>query len=237
MALEFLGFEAPTVSATLAIQQRRSLGFAAWALTNDPANARFALDLVKRMKKAARQARSKPGHAWDAYAEMAEGPGADRHEICCRRSGKRWGGRSRTTAIKPMRAGPSTSRSKRSGVHAIESDRARRRDVVLEFVLVGLPRGQRACPTTATTCRGSIRRRRRSPSSAICARARSTRGGMAPWATHADATSPSSPRPAETRRRRGAREVAGRSRRNAGAGPGAEPVLEVVQCRLSANAS
>jgi hypothetical protein len=72
LAMEFLGFEAPAVSAPLAQQQRRSLGFAAWALINDPANARFAMDLVKRMKAGARQARSKPGHAWDAYTGMAK---------------------------------------------------------------------------------------------------------------------------------------------------------------------
>src|SRR4029079_13443125 len=63
-AREFLGFESPKVSPPLALQQRRSLGFAAWALINDPENARFALDLVKKMKGTARQARSKPGHAW-----------------------------------------------------------------------------------------------------------------------------------------------------------------------------
>src|SRR5947209_2377467 len=72
LAMEFLGFGAPSVSVPIAVQQRRSLGFAAWALINDPKNARFALDLVKRMKKAGRQAKSKPGHAWDAYTEMAK---------------------------------------------------------------------------------------------------------------------------------------------------------------------
>src|SRR6266852_4187330 len=50
LAMEFLGFEAPAVSSPIALQQRRSLGFAAWALINDPKNARYALDLVKRMK-------------------------------------------------------------------------------------------------------------------------------------------------------------------------------------------
>src|ERR1700722_11282212 len=64
LAMEFLGFGAPAVSAPIALQQRRSLSFAAWALINDPDNARYALDLVKRMKAAVRQARSKPGHAW-----------------------------------------------------------------------------------------------------------------------------------------------------------------------------
>ncbi len=39
LAMEFLGFEKPEVSQPLAIQQRRSLGFAAWALINDPKNA------------------------------------------------------------------------------------------------------------------------------------------------------------------------------------------------------
>ena len=47
LAMEFLGFLAPEVSAPLAVQQRRSLGFAAWAL-NDPANARFASTLSSK---------------------------------------------------------------------------------------------------------------------------------------------------------------------------------------------
>src|SRR5271157_1812938 len=44
LAMEFLGFGAPAVSAPIARQQRRSLSFAAWALINDPENARYALD-------------------------------------------------------------------------------------------------------------------------------------------------------------------------------------------------
>ena len=67
LAMEFLGFEAPEVSPPIGIQQRRSLGFGAWALMNDPKNAQYALDLVKRMKAGARLAKSKPGHAWDAF--------------------------------------------------------------------------------------------------------------------------------------------------------------------------
>ena len=101
LAMEFLGFGSPSVSPPIALQQRRSLGFAAWALINDPEHARYALDLVKRMKAAARQARSKPGHAWDTYMEMAKDLGRSA-PISCQRSGRRRAERSRTWAIRPM---------------------------------------------------------------------------------------------------------------------------------------
>ncbi len=136
LAMEFLGFEAPQVSPRLALQQRRSLGFAAWALTNDPANARFALDLVKRMKAAARQARSKPGHAWDGYLAMAGELGRSAPHFLP----PFWeeAGRTFKDIGNPTYAGRALNKSlEAERVHALESDRARRRDVVLEFVLSG----------------------------------------------------------------------------------------------------
>ncbi len=179
LAMEFLGFESPEVSAPLALQQRRSLGFAAWALINDPANARFALDLVKRMKAAARQARSKPGHAWDAYLDMAKELGRSaRHFLP-----PFWeeAGRAFKDLGNQTYAGRALNKSlEAERVHALESDRARRRDVILEFVLSGCLSGN------ALSDYGNDLLTHYDPKEAfaifrdLCVRR--ARGGMAPWA-------------------------------------------------------
>jgi hypothetical protein len=180
LAMEFLGFEAPAVSAPIAQQQRRSLSFAAWALINDPKNARFALDLVKSMKAAARQARSKPGHAWDAYADMAKDLGRSaRHFLPVY-----WEevGRTFKDLGNQTYAGRALNKSlEAERVHALESDRARRRDVVLEFVLSGCLAG------SALSDYGNDLQNQYPPAEAfaifrdLCVRR--TRGGMSPWAT------------------------------------------------------
>ena len=180
LAMEFLGFPAPEVSAPLALQQRRSLGFAAWALVNDPANARFALDLVKQMKAAARQAKSKPGHAWDAYMEMAKELGRSvRHFLP-----PFWEevGRAFKDLGNQTYAGRALNKSlEAERVHALESDRARRRDVVLEFVLSGCLTG------SALSDYGTDLQSQYPPKEAfaifrdLCVRR--TRGGMPPWAS------------------------------------------------------
>ena len=162
------------------MQQRRSLGFAAWALINDPGNARYALDLVKRMKAAARQARSKPGHAWDAYTEMAKDLGRSaRHFLP-----PFWeeAGRTYKDLGNPTYAGRALNKSlEAERVHALPADRARRRDVVLEFVLSGCLSGN------ALSEYGDDLQGQYPPEEAfaifrdLCVRR--TRGGMAPWAT------------------------------------------------------
>jgi len=180
LAMEFLGFGAPAVTAPIAVQQRRSLGFAAWALINDSKNARYALDLVKRMKGAARQAKSKPGHAWDTYAEMAKDLGRSAAHFLP----PYWEevGRAFKDLGNQTYAGRALSKSlEAERVHALESDRARRRDVVLEFVLSGCLAGN------ALSDYGSDLQSQYKPPEAfaifrdLCVRR--TRGGMSPWAT------------------------------------------------------
>jgi hypothetical protein len=180
VAMEYLGFEAPKVSAPLAVQQRRSLGFAAWALINDPDNARFALELVKRMKKSARQAKSKPGHAWDAYFDMAKDLGRSARNLLP----AFWEevGRTFKDLENQTYAGRALNKSlEAERVHALESDRARRRDVVLEFVLAGCLSG------SALSDYGNDLVNQYAPQEAftifrdLCTRR--TTGGMAPWAT------------------------------------------------------
>lgn len=56
----------------VAAQRRRAPGFPAWALVNDPKNARYALDVMKDFNLAKKRIASKPGHARDAYVEIAK---------------------------------------------------------------------------------------------------------------------------------------------------------------------
>jgi hypothetical protein len=180
LAMEFLGFGPPAVSAPLAVQQRRSLGFAAWALINDPKHAHYALDLVKRMKATARVARSKPGNAWDAYLAMAKDLGRSaRHFLP-----PFWEevGRTFKDLGNPTYAGRALNKSlEAERVHALDADRARRRDVVLEFVLAGCLSG------SALSDYGNDLLSHYPPAEAfaifrdLCVRR--TRGGMSPWAT------------------------------------------------------
>ncbi|QDU49517.1 hypothetical protein [Gimesia panareensis] len=180
LAMDFLGFETPEVSKPVAVQQRRILSFAAWALINDPDNARYALDLVKQMKKVARRAKSKPGHAWDSYTEIAQELGRSaRHFLP-----PYWEevGRTYKDLGNQTYAGRALSKSlEAERVHALESDRERRRDVVLEFALSGCLAGK------ALSEYSSDLQDQYPPKEAfeifrdLCTRR--TRGGMAPWAS------------------------------------------------------
>ena len=179
LAMEFFGFDAPTISKPIAIQHIRSLSFAAWALVNDPDNARYALDVVKRMKAAARKARSKPGHAWDAYAEISKELGRSaRHflppyweevgRVFKDLGNQTYAGRALNKSLEAER------------VHALESDRARRRDVVLEFVLAGCLSGK-----ALSDYANDLQNQFESEEAFRIFRdlvVRRTRGGMAPWA-------------------------------------------------------
>ena len=135
-ALDVFGFQLEGTSEPLGIRRRRPMDFAGWALVTDPNHAAYALNLVKRMKKAARKARSKPGHAWDAYTEMAveldrsvchflpafwEEVGITYRQI----GNETYAGRSLSKAMQAER------------VHALPVDMKRRSDMVLEFALSG----------------------------------------------------------------------------------------------------
>jgi hypothetical protein len=53
-----VGFAAPERTREIGVGQRRAVGFPAWALVHDPANAHHALNLVKDLERIARLARS-----------------------------------------------------------------------------------------------------------------------------------------------------------------------------------
>ncbi|GAA2976896.1 hypothetical protein [Actinokineospora diospyrosa] len=71
LTAEYLGFAAPVSSARVGTARRVALGFPAWALVHDPANAHHALALVKEIERLDRVAKSKAGAAKDGFTELA----------------------------------------------------------------------------------------------------------------------------------------------------------------------
>lgn len=141
LAMEFLGLQADGESKPIALQSRRAMGFASWALITHPESAKDALALVKRIKAAARKAKSKPGHAMDSFVEMAgELNRSVRHflppfweeaaRIYKDLGNTTYAGRAIGKALEAER------------VHALEVDPHRRRDAVLEFTLSGCLSGK-----------------------------------------------------------------------------------------------
>lgn len=70
--METLGFGDAATTDDLGWQRYRALGFPGWALVNDPARAKFALEVMKDFKKAAARVKSKPGHARDAFVAIGD---------------------------------------------------------------------------------------------------------------------------------------------------------------------
>ncbi|HEV7283007.1 MAG TPA: DNA-binding protein [Pirellulaceae bacterium] len=141
LAMEYLGLAPQGESEVVARQHRHALGFADWALMRHPKHARYALDLVKRIKASARRAKSKPGHAWEEFAAMStELDKSVRNflpafweeaaRIFKEHGNQTYAGRALNKALEAER------------VHAIEVDREHRRDAVLEFTLRGCLSGK-----------------------------------------------------------------------------------------------
>ncbi|WP_200307043.1 DNA-binding protein [Streptomyces adelaidensis] len=70
LAAGFLGLEQDAEPAVVGLGPRRSLGFPEWVLVHHPADGHHALGVVPDLEKAARQAKSKPKAAMDAYLEL-----------------------------------------------------------------------------------------------------------------------------------------------------------------------
>jgi len=67
-----LGFAPSGEKTAVGRTRKRALGFPAWALVNHPTKARFALEVMREFRKAATRVSTKPGHAKDAFAEIAK---------------------------------------------------------------------------------------------------------------------------------------------------------------------
>jgi hypothetical protein len=70
LTCEYLGFAAPARVADVGTGKRSALGFPAWALVHDPANAHHALNLVKDVERLARTAKSRAGAAKDGFTAL-----------------------------------------------------------------------------------------------------------------------------------------------------------------------
>lgn len=71
-AAGFLGLERDAEPAVVGLGLRRSLGFPEWVLVHHPEDGHHALGVVPDLERAARQAKSKPKAAKDAYLELGE---------------------------------------------------------------------------------------------------------------------------------------------------------------------
>ena len=136
LEMEFLGFDSPEVVGPLAYRRRQALGFPGWALIHDPDHARYALELVKEFKKAARKAKAKPGHGYDAFVEIAKRLGKSVAHFLP----SFWEQVGREFIL----IGNSTYASRAFGkareaekVHALKVDEKIRQDAFLEFALAG----------------------------------------------------------------------------------------------------
>lgn len=67
-----LGFVRVGEATEVGRARKRAIGFPAWALVNHPKKASFALDVMREFRKAAMRARTKPGHARDAFVEIGK---------------------------------------------------------------------------------------------------------------------------------------------------------------------
>ncbi|WP_367128571.1 hypothetical protein [Saccharothrix sp. HUAS TT1] len=72
LTCEYLGFEAPARVTGVGTGKRSALGFPAWALVHDPANAHHALNLVKDVERLARTAKSRAGAAKDGFTALGD---------------------------------------------------------------------------------------------------------------------------------------------------------------------
>ena len=136
LAMDFLGFQSPMVVGPVARRRRQALGFPGWALIHDPEHAKFALEVVKTFRKAARRCRTKPGHAYEEFSEIAEQLGRS----VCHFLPSFW----EEVGREYMGLGNSTYAARAFGrardaerVHALKVDENLRKDAFLEFALAG----------------------------------------------------------------------------------------------------
>ncbi|MEU8824910.1 DNA-binding protein [Streptomyces sp. NPDC048636] len=71
-AAAFLGLEQDAEPAVVGLGQRQSLGFPEWVLVHHPQDGHHALAVVPDLERAARQAKSRPKTAMEAFLELGE---------------------------------------------------------------------------------------------------------------------------------------------------------------------
>lgn len=136
LEMAVLGFGAAEVRGAVGKERRRALGFPAWALVNDPANARYALDVVGELKQHARRAKSKPGFAKEGIDKLAETLGKTVPQFLP--SFYEEAGRAFVLHGAPSFAATCFGKAREAeAVHALDVDEPHRVDAFLEFALAG----------------------------------------------------------------------------------------------------
>ncbi|WP_326687477.1 hypothetical protein OIE63_10130 [Streptomyces sp. NBC_01795] len=126
------GFSVPDIGAPVSAGHRKELGYPAWAVVNDPANAGVALAAAPEMERAERLAKPKPGPALDIYQGISPTLPGDHLPAFWEQVGRAFiaAGRHRQGALM-------FGRARAAERQAAVVDPARRRAVFLEFALAG----------------------------------------------------------------------------------------------------
>jgi hypothetical protein len=174
-----LGFGAGEDRGAVAKERKRALGFPGWALVNDPGNARYALDVVKELKKVARRVKNKPGAAKEGFDKIATTLGKSVPHFLP--SFFEEVGRMFLEHGAAAFAATYFGKAREAeAVHALEVDEQHRVDAFLEFALAG------AVTTKALSAYAKDLGEHHAPADAyahfrkLCVQR--TLGGMPPWA-------------------------------------------------------
>ncbi len=174
-----LGFGAGEDRGAVAKERKRALGFPGWALVNDPENARYALDVVKELKKVARRVKNKPGAAKEGFDKIAATLGKTVPHFLpsfYEEVGRLF----LEHGAAPHAATYFGKAREAEAVHALEVDEQHRVDAFLEFALAG------AVTTKALSAYAKDLAAHHEPAAAyahfrkLCVQR--TLGGMPPWA-------------------------------------------------------
>ena len=136
LALQTLDFRLVDGTSPVALGRPRGLGFPATAILADPANASFALGVVKEMERFARMAKGKPGNAKDGFDAIATRLAASVPHFLP--SFHEQAGRAFLDAGALAQAAASFGRAREAErAYGLKVDEAQRRQAFLEFALAG----------------------------------------------------------------------------------------------------
>jgi len=179
LVMDLLGFEDPEVTGPVGVRRRATLGFPGWALIHDPKHARYALDVYRDFKKAARRVATKPGAAVDEFKALSRP--LDRSVPHFLPTYYEEVGRVFLEAENTTYAAQFFGKAREAErVHALSVDEARLADVFLEFALAG------ALTAKELSAYGKALAERRDPATAWThlreLYVKRSRGGMPPFA-------------------------------------------------------
>ncbi|MEV8637434.1 DNA-binding protein [Streptosporangium sp. NPDC051023] len=135
-AAGFLGLEPADEPVMVGLGMRRSLGFPEWVLVHHPRDGHHALSIVPELERTARQAKSKPKAALDAYLRLAaQLAGSVPHFLP---TFFEQAGRMFLAADNPTYAAQMFTQARRAEAeHGLRVDEERLDAVFLEFALAG----------------------------------------------------------------------------------------------------